>query len=236
MSEYIFTPIGHIRTEREKKYESPHQPEKGYEQSAAILQLLPNCNYEQALSDVAGFERIWLLYIFDRNNHWKPKVLVPRGRTKRGVFATRAPYRPNQIGMSCVRLIEIKGLVMYIADSDILDGTPILDIKPYIPTIDSFPEAKAGWVEELSQLPHYSIVEEQSVQIVLDEAGAEEKLLRSTIYDILLNDPFPHPYRRIKKITDNEYVLAIRFWRIYYTIEQTNIRLYKMEHTASTEV
>ncbi len=236
MSEHIFTPIGHIHTEREKKYESPHQPEKGYEQSPAILQLLPNCNYEQALSDVAGFDRIWLIYIFDRNNHWKPKVLVPRGRTKRGVFATRAPYRPNQIGMSCVRLIEIKGLDIYIADSDILDGTPVLDIKPYIPTIDSFPEAKAGWVEELSLLPHYSIVEKQSVKIILDKAGADEKLLRSTVYDILLNDPFPHPYRRIKKITGNEYVLAIRFWRIYYSIEQTDIILYKIELTASTEL
>lgn len=235
MSDYIFTPIGHIRTQRGKKYESPHQPEKGYEQSTAILQLSPNCNYEQALSDVAGFERIWLIYIFDRNNHWKPKVLVPRGRTKRGVFATRAPYRPNPIGISCVRLIEIKGLSIIIADSDILDGTPVLDIKPYIPNIDSFPSAKAGWVEELSSLPQYSIIEDHSVKTILDETGTEEKLLRSTIYDILLNDPFPHPYRRIKKINENEYVLAIRFWRIFYMIEQTNIILHSIKNISTTE-
>lgn len=234
MSDYVFSPIGYINTDRKKKYEAPHQPEKGHELSTTILTLSPGNNYEQALSDLEGFERIWLIYVFDRNNHWKPKVLVPRGRTKRGVFSTRAPYRPNPIGISCVRLLAIDKLTLVLADCDILHGTPVLDIKPYIPNIDSFPNAKSGWTEELCEQPKFSIEETDIVLNILDNALHTEPLLRSTIYDILVNDPYPHPYRRIKRINDNEYVLAIRLWRIYYTIEQTNIILYKIEKMSET--
>lgn len=231
MSDYTFTPIGHIHTLREKKYESPHQPEKGHEQSICFLELNADCNYEQALSDLDGFERIWLIYIFDKNKHWKPKVLVPRGRTKRGVFATRAPYRPNPIGISCVRLLEINKRIVTLADCDILDGTPVLDIKPYIPAIDSFPTAKAGWAESLSEQKQFDITEVEAVKTVLDKALTDEPLLRTTIYDILSNDPFPHPYRRIKKIDENTYVLAVRLWRIRYTVQNTNIVLFSIGKT-----
>ncbi len=228
MSEYIFAPIGHIRSMNEKKYEAPRQPETGHDKRVATIELYSARNFEQALADLRGFERIWIVYVFDRNRQWKPKVLVPRGRTKRGVFATRAPYRPKPIGMSNVRLIDIQGLIITIADCDILDGTPILDIKPYIPAIDSFPNSKAGWVDSLSLLPQYSIKEEEEVKETLDQLTEEDTLLRSTIYDILLNDPFPHPYRRIKNIDTNNYVLAVQLWRIHYTIEDTLIMLKKI--------
>ena len=225
MSDFIFSPIGYINTDRKKKYEAPHQPEKGYELSTTLLTLLPGNNYEQALSDLAGFERIWIIYVFDRNTHWKPKVLVPRGRTKRGVFATRAPYRPNPIGISCVRLLTIDKLNLVLADCDILDGTPVLDIKPYIPDIDSFPEAAGGWTDQLKNNSIFSIIEADEVQSALDNVLHEEPLLRNTIYDILLNDPYPHPYRRIKKTNDNKFVLAVRLWRITYAIANNIITL-----------
>eukprot|EP00388_Colpodella_angusta_P026254 GDKK01004946.1.p1 GENE.GDKK01004946.1~~GDKK01004946.1.p1 ORF type:complete len:244 (-),score=20.23 GDKK01004946.1:31-699(-) len=80
---------------------------------------------------------------------WKTMVIPPRDTKLRGVFATRSPHRPNSIGMSCVRLVDVQGLEVHIADHDLLHGTPVLDIKPYLPFCEAHPEAKAGWVTEL---------------------------------------------------------------------------------------
>ncbi len=226
MPDYTFSPIGYIQTLREKKYEAPRQPDVGHQHITSVIELLPHCNYEQALDDIQGFERLWLLYVFHKNTHWKPKVLVPRGRTKRGVFATRAPYRPNNIGISCVRLLEISGRNIIIADADILDGTPLLDIKPYIPYMDSFPSSRAGWVDELADTVGFTIIENEQVKLILDTVlSGDDALLRMTIYDIIGNDPYPHPYRRIKHIDNNVYMLAVRYWRIIYSIDDHIVTL-----------
>lgn len=226
MADYTFSPIGYIHSLREKKYEAPRQPDVGHQHISSVIELLPHCNYEQALHDIQGFERIWLVYVFHKNTHWKPKVRVPRGRTKKGVFATRAPYRPNNIGLSCVRVLDIRGRHIFVADTDILEGTPLLDIKPYIPYMDAFPSSRAGWVDDLTDIPIFTIIESEQVQSLLDiSLTGDDALLRMTIYDILRNDPYPHPYRRIKHINNTTYILAIRFWRIIYTINDTIIRL-----------
>ncbi|MCS6808615.1 MAG: tRNA (N6-threonylcarbamoyladenosine(37)-N6)-methyltransferase TrmO [Bacteroidota bacterium] len=119
------------------------------------ITLFPHRNFEQALSDIEGFERIWVLYVFHRNvrmgkSSWKPKVLPPHGRVKRGVFATRAPYRPNPLGLSVVRLLSIQGRILAVTDCDMLDATPVLDIKPYIPTYDAFPTSCVGWLDDIA--------------------------------------------------------------------------------------
>jgi tRNA-Thr(GGU) m(6)t(6)A37 methyltransferase TsaA len=102
-----------------------------------------NRNFEQALKDLEGFERIWVIYLFHLNDSWKPMVTPPRNKGKKvGVFASRSPHRPNGIGLSCVTLNRIEGLNIYISNSDILDGSPVLDIKPYLPWSDSFPDSK----------------------------------------------------------------------------------------------
>jgi tRNA-Thr(GGU) m(6)t(6)A37 methyltransferase TsaA len=141
-------PIGFIKTSYKKKYDAPKQAHIEVAKEAKIV-LNAQQNFEMALSDLSGFSHIWLIYHFHKNSHWKPKVLPPRkDRTKRGLFATRSPYRPNPIGMSVVCLEEIKGRTLYISNHDLLDGTPILDIKPYLAYSDSHPAASQGWLEE----------------------------------------------------------------------------------------
>ena len=104
-----------------------------------------------ALRDLDGFERIWVIFQFHENAGWRPTTrppVPPKGRDRVGTFASRSPYRPNPIGLSCVRLLKIDGLTLFVDEADLLNETPILDIKPYIPMADAFPNAKAGWVEE----------------------------------------------------------------------------------------
>ncbi len=113
------------------------------------VELLPGNNFETALRGLDGFERAWLLFLFDRNKSWRPTTRPPvTGDVERvGVFASRSPYRPNPIGLSCVRILGIHGRTLYVDEADLLDRTPVLDIKPYVPKADAFPNAKAGWVD-----------------------------------------------------------------------------------------
>ena len=103
--------------------------------------------YAAALDDIEGFERLWLIYWMDRVGPFKPSVIPYRDIKEHGLFATRSPSRPNPIGMSVVRLLRREGSVLHIADIDILDGTQLLDIKPYIPEFDAHPISKAGWFD-----------------------------------------------------------------------------------------
>jgi tRNA-Thr(GGU) m(6)t(6)A37 methyltransferase TsaA len=106
--------------------------------------------YLEGLKDLEGFERVWLLYWFDRAADGGKLIVTPYLEdTPHGVFATRAPARPNPIGMSPVRLLSIEGNVLRLADVDILDGTPLLDIKPYVPRFDCFQTARNGWFDGL---------------------------------------------------------------------------------------
>lgn len=100
-----------------------------------------------ALDDLEGFERVWLLYWMDRAVAFRPRVVPYRDTRERGLFATRSPCRPNPIGLSVVRVVRRSGCVLHVADVDILDDTPLLDIKPYVPEFDAHPASRAGWFE-----------------------------------------------------------------------------------------
>lgn len=104
--------------------------------------------FAEALDDLEGFDRVWLVYWMDRVSSFKPHVVPYRDTRARGLFATRSPCRPNPIGMSVVRLLGRDGGRLRVADVDILDDTPLLDIKPYVPEFDAHPSAKAGWFDE----------------------------------------------------------------------------------------
>lgn len=106
-----------------------------------------------ALKDLAGFDRIWLLYWFSRASEPQTEVIPYRDTVAHGLFSTRAPARPNPIGMSSVRLLGIEGHVLRVADIDILDGTPLLDIKPYVPQYDVYPAPRCGWIDGLPDRP-----------------------------------------------------------------------------------
>ncbi len=102
--------------------------------------------YAEALTDIEGFARIWLVYWFDRVGPFRPLVMPYLDRSTHGVLATRAPARPVPVGLSAVRLLERRGATLEIADVDILDGTPLLDVKPYVPRFDAW-QGRAGWFD-----------------------------------------------------------------------------------------
>lgn len=150
-SPFTFTPIGVMRTPYTERFGTPRQPTittqvKGDALLPARIELLPE--HEPALSGLLGHDRIWVLFVFHLNTGHGARVRSPRDeRDTRGLFATRSPHRPNPIGLSCLQLTGIEGSVLHVLGTDILDHTPVLDIKPYVPYADAFPEARAGWLE-----------------------------------------------------------------------------------------
>ncbi len=152
IASFTYRPIGVVRTPYTRRIDAPHQPTvvEGTESGSsarATLELdasLP----EAVLRDLDGFERIWLIFAFHFSEGWSPLVQPPRGpKAKRGVLATRSPHRPNAIGLSAVELVAVEGRTLHLRGVDLLDGTPVLDLKPYVPYADAFPGSRAGWID-----------------------------------------------------------------------------------------
>lgn len=142
--------IGVIRSPFQQASGTPIQS-RAAEGVEGTVEIFPE--FVAGLKDLDGFERIWLLYWFDRTAFDQTGLIVspyldPHGSHE--VFATRAPARPNPIGMSPVRLLEVRGNVLRVRDLDMLDGTPLLDIKPYVPQFDCFEVTRSGWVDSVS--------------------------------------------------------------------------------------
>ena len=136
------TPIGLIHSPHRQAEGTPIQPRwaAGIE---GTVELLPE--FALGLRDLEEFDRVWLLYWFDRARAAQLEVVPYLDTQTRGIFATRAPSRPNPVGFSCVRLLAVEGSLLRVADLDVLDGTPLLDIKPYVPDCDVFPVERIGW-------------------------------------------------------------------------------------------
>ncbi|HMB58179.1 MAG TPA: tRNA (N6-threonylcarbamoyladenosine(37)-N6)-methyltransferase TrmO [Arenimonas sp.] len=150
---FAFHPIAHVRSPYARRIDAPHQSTvvAGTESGdvvEAVIEFVADFP-AAAFRDLAGFERIWLLFVFDRSEGWKAEVRPPRGGGKRSVLATRSPHRPNALGLSAVSLVAIEGNTLRVRGIDLLDGTPILDIKPYVPYADAFPTSAAGWIDAL---------------------------------------------------------------------------------------
>lgn len=137
------TPIGVVQSPFKERFSAPRQPD-GNSVTATILL---HADVELACRDLTTFSHIWILFWFHLNQGWNPQVAPPgRGKQKRGLFATRAPHRPNPVGLSAVRLIAHDKRQLTIEAGDLLDGTPVLDIKPYIPYSDCITDANSGWL------------------------------------------------------------------------------------------
>ncbi len=141
---FTMRPIGVIHTPFTEPKGAPIQPTRA-DHAEGWIEL--DQQYVPALKDVDGFDRVWLLYVFHLSGEAKMEVVPFLDTVTRGLFATRAPRRPNPIGLSCVRVLGIEGNIVRIGDVDMVDGTPLLDIKPYSPRMDHFPVERSGWLD-----------------------------------------------------------------------------------------
>jgi tRNA (adenine37-N6)-methyltransferase len=153
-------PIGVVRSPHKERHGTPRQAVLPADPALrpderAVLELFPEVLTLQAVEDLDGFDYVWVLAWMHLNHGWRNTVAVPGGdpRAPRGLLATRAPHRPNPIALSAVRLLAVDGLRLQVERCDLLDGTPILDIKPYVPYVDAFPEARAGWIDRRGEVP-----------------------------------------------------------------------------------
>jgi tRNA-Thr(GGU) m(6)t(6)A37 methyltransferase TsaA len=146
--EIVIQPIGVIRTPHRSASGTPIQPRYAKHAEGEVV---VDQHLEPALADIEGFERVWLVYWLDRAGAFKPRVVPYRDTREHGLFATRSPCRPNQIGLSAVRVVGRQGRTLRVAGIDALDGTPLLDIKPYVPEFDAHPNSKAGWFDDCGE-------------------------------------------------------------------------------------
>lgn len=184
--------IGHIRTDFPSKFGIPRQSGLIDDLKGKII-LEPEYRNPQVYKGIEEFSHIWLLWEFSeaKKEHWSATVKPPRlgGKKRMGVFATRAPFRPNNIGLSCVKLDRVEqdekdGPVLWVAGVDLLDGTPIYDIKPYIPLTDCHPEASEGYTRETK-------IHELKVEFPEELLNQYPEEKRQAVLGILAQDPRP---------------------------------------------
>jgi len=204
-----FSPIGYVRSPYTDKFGIPRQP--GLVTAAeARVELLPDYAREEAFKGLDGFSHIWILFVFHDDcltAGWSPTVRPPRlrGRESVGVFASRAPYRPNPIGISAVEQLGLVrdpgGLALRVRGIDLLDGTPVLDIKPYVPYADALPAARGGFATTPGIRAGQVIFSDQALQGIAAADPHGERRLRELIEQVLAQDPRPgymdrYPERR----------------------------------------
>jgi tRNA-Thr(GGU) m(6)t(6)A37 methyltransferase TsaA len=235
MPKLVLDPIGFLRSPLATKVEAARQPQAAAGTPARI-ELLPGRNFEHALEDLAHWELIWVLFWFHQNAGWRPKVLPPRSTTgRKGVFATRSPHRPNPIGMSVVRLDRVDGLTLHIRDADMLDGTPVLDLKPYVTYTDAHPHAGNGWLEHEGHADVDAQPSDPVLAYVVDfDAVAAEQIawiethtgfaIGERIRSTLALGPAPHPYRRIRRMEDCMQ-LSVKEWRVRFIVAARHVRV-----------
>lgn len=194
---YSFTPIGIVHSCFPDKFGVPRQPQLT-PAATGHIELLPPYNREEAVRELDGFSHIWVMFVFHeaKREAWKPTVRPPRlgGNRRVGVFASRSPERPNPIGLSLLTLDGVQtgegGVILQVSNLDLIDGTPVLDIKPYVPYADSVPDARAGFAPQApdKRLPvNFSETARQQLQAL----SANYPDLATLIEQVLQQDPRP---------------------------------------------
>ena len=211
-------PIGVLRSRKGVHFDALHQPDESAPDEST-LELHDRPGLREAVRDLAGMERVWLVWWFDRAEGWRPLVLPPRGPARRrGVLATRSPHRPNPIGITPVRLLGVRGLTLRLGPCDLLDGTPVLDVKPYVPAFDAFPGTRAGWIDEVEAMetlpPRYKVLQEPLAREQLEWLSSAWGIrIAPRMESILARDPAPHRARRIRSRPGGTREVGCGPWR-----------------------
>ncbi|MBK1644562.1 tRNA (N6-threonylcarbamoyladenosine(37)-N6)-methyltransferase TrmO [Thiocapsa imhoffii] len=221
---YRFDPIGWVRSPYRDKFGIPRQPGLVPAAEGQVV-LYPDYAREEAFKALEGFSHVWLLFVFHADcldAGWNPTVRPPRlgGRASVGVFASRAPYRPNPIGISAVEQVGLiragSELALAVRGLDLLDGTPVLDIKPYVPYADAYPDARGGFASAPEPLGWPVIFSAESLAQIQAADPTGRRNLRVLIEQVLAQDPRPgymdrYPERRSFGLRIAEFDVR---WRI----------------------
>ena len=210
-------PIAYIHTEFAQKFGVPRQSGLAGSLRGTIV-FVPEYRNADALRGLDGFSHIWLIWGFSANDNaggWQPTVRPPRlgGNERMGVFATRSPFRPNPLGLSCVEVDHIEsdtsqGPVIHVKGADLMDGTPIYDIKPYVKYADARPHALCGYVD---------LLEERTLKVVLPEelaAKVADKSSLNSLVEVLRLDPRPSYHDDSKRV----YGLSFRGMNVRFNV------------------
>lgn len=219
-------PIAHMRSDFPTKFGIPRQSGL-VEELRSMIVFEPEYRTEDALRGIEDFSHLWLIWQFSQavREGWSPTVRPPRlgGNTRMGVFATRSPFRPNNLGLSCVRLLEVKhtqqyGTVLIVGGADLLDGTPIFDIKPYIPYSDSRPEAAGGFTDRVGDF----LLDVKFPQELLEKLPADK---HAAAVGVLSHDPRPSYQRKPGRV----YGLNFAGFDIRFIVEDAVLTVQSVE-------
>ena len=219
--------IAYIRSDFVEKFGIPRQ--SNLADTRAEIHFLPEYQNADALREIEAYDYLWLIWEFSQavRKEWSPTVRPPRlgGNVRMGVFATRSPFRPNPIGLSSVRLENVEfsekyGPVLHVSGADLMDGTPIYDIKPYLAYVDSHPEAAGGFTDQIQD--HKLKVEfpEKLLKKI-----PEEK--REALLAVLANDPRPG----YQKDPERKYGMSFGSWDIHFKVDGEQLRVLEVFNT-----
>lgn len=221
--------IAHIETDFPEKFGIPRQSGL-VEELKGVICFEPEYRTPDAVKGLEGFNYIWLLWKFEgtERSHWSATVKPPRlgGNTPMGVFATRSPFRPNSIGLSSVKLERIeyseRGPLLHVSGIDLRDQTPIFDIKPYLPHVDSHPDALGGFAEGVRD---YKLEVEFPPELLA--VFPEEK--QEAVIKVLEQDPRPSYHHD----PERRYGVAFAGYDVHFRVEETKLRVFEVVELAS---
>jgi len=233
MSTFQFAQIGVIRSPYKEKFAVPRQP--GLVKSGGgELHLIAPYNQADAVRGLEAFSHLWLLFIFHQTMEggWRPTVRPPRlgGNARMGVFATRSTFRPNPIGMS---LVELKGIrcqgeqvILELGSLDLVDGTPVVDIKPYLPFAEALPEAKASYAQQAPQAT-MPVGFTPELAECLPQLETRYPHLRQFIVEVLAQDPRP-AYRQQEE-AGKEYAVWLLDFNVRWRVTDAGFEVFALE-------
>ncbi len=228
MTHYEFQPIGYISSCFKEKFGIPRQPGL-IPEAKGSLQILAPFNRPEAFRELADYSHVWLTFVFhaSQRSDWKATVRPPRlgGNKRVGVFASRSPFRPNPIGLSVVRLERLDltppGVCLYFSGIDLLDGTPVLDIKPYLPYADAIPNAEYGYAPAPPANTQAVEFDAQADTVLASMPAHEADQLKQLIRAVLRQDPRPG-YRR-GQAEQHRYGMQLLDYDVHWEVREAAI-------------